>query len=70
MSEEMKNRIRELQSELPGLNLTPKEIDDLAHQLELMTEMLKKVDEIDVRGWEPAVIFSRRVKALIRPTYP
>ena len=59
----MKNRIRELQSELPGLNLTPKEIDDLAHQLELMTEMLKKVDEIDVRGWEPAVIFSRRVKA-------
>lgn len=63
MSEEMKNRIRELQSELPGLNLTPKEIDDLAHQLELMTEMLKKVDEIDVRGWEPAVIFSRRVKA-------
>jgi len=63
LSEEMKNRIRELQSELPGLNLTPKEIDDLAHQLELMTEMLKKVDEIDVRGWEPAVIFSRRVKA-------
>ncbi len=63
MKEDSKARIRALQTELPGLDLTEEEVDKLAHQLEALVSMLRQLDEIDVEGWEPATIFVRRQEA-------
>ena len=58
----MKEKIKGVQVEIPALKLTDAEVDELAHNLELLVAMLRRVDEIDVTDWEPAVIFTRREK--------
>ena len=55
-----KEKIREIQVEIPGLNLTDLEVNEIAHNLELLETMLKRLDEIDVTNLEPTVVFTRR----------
>ncbi|MBI2184365.1 MAG: hypothetical protein HYU39_05335 [Thaumarchaeota archaeon] len=63
MKGNLEDKIKGIQSHIPELNLTDKEIKSLTHQLELLETMLKELDEIDVENWEPAVTFTRREKA-------
>lgn len=55
-----KEKIKEIQVEIPGLKLTDAEVNEIAHNLELLEAMLKRLDEIDVTNWEPTVVFTRR----------
>ena len=57
---DMKEKIREIQAEIPGLKLTDVEVNEVAHNLELLETMLKRLDEIDVTDLEPTVVFTRR----------
>ncbi len=57
---DMKEKIREIQAEIPGLKLTDVEVNEVAHNLELLETMLKRLDEIDVTNLEPTVVFTRR----------
>lgn len=54
----VRDRIKQLNSEIPGLNLSRNEVSGLTHQLELLTDMLRQLDEIDLKDWEPAVVFT------------
>lgn len=55
-----KEKINEIQVEIPALKLTDAEVNEIAHNLELLEAMLKRLDEIDVTNWEPTVVFTRR----------
>ncbi|MBI4257319.1 MAG: hypothetical protein HY619_00030 [Thaumarchaeota archaeon] len=62
MKDNLEEKIKGLQFQIPRLNLTEKEVKVLTHQLELLQDMLEELDKIDVENWEPAVTFTRRDK--------